>query len=75
MKTGNGLKFCSDQQHAKDLITQVLRQDVRGLQQGRGSTFGQSSVEYMCRLDVLVISFQTNENGILVTNIERQFKA
>lgn len=32
------LKFCKSAQEAMELITQVLRQDIRGVQQGRGKT-------------------------------------
>ncbi len=32
------LKFCKSKTEAIDLITQVLRQDIRGVQQGRGHT-------------------------------------
>ena len=65
---------------AVELITQVLRQDIRGVHQGRGkqqTTFdtltqqatGGSADSYNCTLDGLDIEFATTSNGILVHSI------
>ena len=68
---------------ARELVEQVLRQDVRGIHQGRGAgydagagdgygdgdTSGKTSTSYMCRLDGLEISFTTTEKTIEVCSI------
>ena len=39
------LKFCKDANEAMELVTQVLRQDIRGVQQGRGQVAASGSEE------------------------------
>ena len=43
---GYGLRFCKDAAHARELITQVLRQDVRGVKQGRNGGAGAGDSRY-----------------------------
>lgn len=63
-----------DVKSAEDLIIQVLRQDIRGIAQGRGSQDNASSNsqrDFMCRLDNMEITFNTYETHITVTNISK----
>jgi len=60
------LKFYSDEKEIIDLITQVLRQDIRSVNQGRGVT---NHEPYSCRLDQLHIDFINENNKIIVKNI------
>jgi tRNA-Thr(GGU) m(6)t(6)A37 methyltransferase TsaA len=77
-------KLCSGYQEARDLIVQVLRQDIRGVKQGKRERGTVSSVvkegggvrdaiddhnSYMCRLDSMQVEFETNEKEIIVFNI------
>ena len=68
-----GLRFCSNIEHAKNLIIQVLRQDVRGVKQGRGASMESNALtaasEYMCRLDTMDIRFVTQGENIVVKTI------
>ena len=76
---GNELKFCEDAEHAKSLIMQVLRQDVRGLRARSGSSNTNTNgskggkedpdLAYMCRLDVLEIRFSTTAEEVVVETI------
>lgn len=66
--------FCNTAAQAKELIEQVLRQDVRGVHQGRGfhadiEENGKHTPSYMCRLDGLSIRFVTTERSIRVEEI------
>jgi len=52
------MKLCTSANEARELITQVLRQDIRATHQGRG----QGSAEtYKCRVDSFDIEFTTGE--------------
>lgn len=66
------MKFCEDEVHALHLIEQVLRQDIRGVKQGRieGQNDSSSSPSiYECNLDSLSLEFETTINEVLVTKI------
>jgi hypothetical protein len=68
------LVHCTTAEDAVELITQVLRQDIRGVHQGRGklSTDKEretANLEYMCRLDNMDVRFVTTTSEILVTSI------
>jgi hypothetical protein len=78
-------QLCSTADEAEKLITQVLRQDIRGIHQGRGSVQPLSTDvpntektspnkkvqidEYMCRLDHMMIRFITNDRAIEVISV------
>lgn len=73
-------QLCSTPAEVAELISQVLRQDIRGIHQGRGSTADVSKVhesdssmkhtnEYMCRLDNMLIRFVTNNEAIDVISV------
>ncbi len=77
------LKFCKELNEAVELITQVLRQDIRGVQQGRGQTISSADNQskdrtedstadslFQCRLDAMNISFVTTSEGIHIKKIE-----
>lgn len=72
---GNGAvcAFSGSAERARELIEQVLRQDVRGVHQGRGGAEPDSEI-FMCRLDGLRVSFVTDTMGIEVVNIVRDFR-
>jgi len=62
--------FCDSAVQARELIEQVLRQDVRGVHQGRGNDGdGESGKEFNLRLDGLQIRFLTTKEAINVTSI------
>ena len=68
------LSHCTTSDDAVELITQVLRQDIRGVHQGRGTLSteqegGTTNPEYMCRLDNMDVRFVTTTSEILVTSI------
>jgi hypothetical protein len=57
-------------------LMKVLRQDIRGVHQGRGKETEKNSSPYLCRLDAMDISFQCREGQIIIEKIEeRQRKA
>lgn len=68
VENGN-LKFCSSSEQTKQLVAQVLRQDIRGVHQGRGKSDNNNQL-YQLRLDNMNISFSTQENEILILAIE-----
>lgn len=62
-----GLRLCRDTAHCQELITQVLRQDIRGIAQR-----SQDAQEvYMCNLDSISIQFVTKPTAIEVVSIDR----
>lgn len=68
------LVHCTTVEDAMELITQVLRQDIRGVHQGRGNLATEkdretTNLEYMCRLDNMDVRFITTTSEILVTSI------
>ena len=76
-RTG-ALAHSGSAEKARELVEQVLRQDVRGTHQGRGAgdddgagtgDGGKTSTSYMCRLDGLEISFTTTVKTIEVCSI------
>ena len=79
----NGFKLCYSVNEAKELIVQVLRQDIRGVHQGRGIENKTNKVTisdndndsdistYMCRLDTFEIEFINKQNSIDVIKIKR----
>ena len=75
---------CRTAEEANELITQVLRQDIRGTHQGRGHLSSNETTvasevpvslvqdkkdEYMCRLDTMDIRFITTAAEIRVISI------
>ena len=69
--TSGSTSFFED---AVELITQVLRQDIRGVHQGRGKLVDQqenapSKSSYNCTLDGLEIEFATTSTEIIVQSI------
>jgi len=60
------VQFCRDEEEAVQLVVQVLRQDVRSIHQGRGSSEGPSAKLYHCTLDGMRLSFSTSESEIRV---------
>lgn len=76
-----GMRFCDSFEHGRDLIVQVLRQDVRGVHQGRsdkatksarngnGDEAGAGGETYMCRLDSLEIQFGTTADQVIVRQL------
>ena len=83
METAKQFIHCRTAEEANELITQVLRQDIRGTHQGRGllssnettqpntesSLVNEKKNEYMCRLDTMDIRFITTTAEIRVTSI------
>jgi hypothetical protein len=77
----SGFRLCYTIDEAKELIIQVLRQDIRGVHQGRGidgnssndnnTTTNTSGSSYMCRLDTFEIEFINSHNSIDVIMIKR----
>ena len=73
----SGFRLCYSIDEAKELIIQVLRQDIRGVHQGRGidsnndSNTSSTSNSYMCRLDTFEIEFINSHSSIDVINIKR----
>jgi hypothetical protein len=65
---GDGLRFCADAMHARELITQVLRQDVRGVKQGRVDS-ERAAEMYQVRLDAMDIRFSASPEAMLVHTI------
>jgi hypothetical protein len=76
------MKFCNSVEEFSELTAQVLRQDIRGVHQGRGRVVGkveavggeeeqehQESV-YHCRLDSVLLKFRTTATGIEVIDAE-----
>jgi hypothetical protein len=62
--------FCDSAVQARELIEQVLRQDVRGVHQGRGNDGdGESGKDFNLRLDGLQIRFLTTKEAINVISI------
>lgn len=66
---GQGSRRCADAEHAMELITQVLRQDIRGAHQGRGGADGPAEDAYMCNLDGLTVQFSTRGEEIVVGSV------
>eukprot|EP01041_Mallomonas_annulata_P005752 gene5754-11626_t len=66
------LRYCSDETSATNLITQVLRQDIRSVHQGRGS--GKSPTVYRCQLDAMIVAFLTEEQEVVVVDIRAAMK-
>jgi tRNA (adenine37-N6)-methyltransferase len=65
-----GLQFCRDAIHAMNFITQVLRQDVRGVKQGRAvDLIDEKGQQYMCRLDSMEIHFSVKPENTIVESI------
>ena len=60
------LRFCRDEEQALQLIEQVLRQDVRGVKQGR---VGDSASVFFANLDSLRIEFTTSGEQVRVDKI------
>lgn len=60
------LRFCRDEEQASQLIEQVLRQDVRGVKQGR---VGDSASVFFANLDSLRIEFTTSGEQVRVDKI------
>ena len=80
MAMDRALVHCTTALEATELITQVLRQDIRGVHQGRGrQTTGSASApapgtnadlaDYMCRLDRMEIRFVTTPTEIVVRSV------
>ena len=81
----DGFKLCYNINEAKELIVQVLRQDIRGVHQGRGienktktnnnnnnnNDDDDDVSTYMCRLDTFEIEFINKQNSIDVIKIKR----
>lgn len=63
------MKLCADANEAQQLITQVLRQDIRATHQGRGQDSHTSEQTYKCRLDNFDIDFITGNDNIFVNKI------
>ncbi len=61
------LKFYNNEKEIMELITQVLRQDIRSINQGRGAA--NNHEPYSCRLDQLYIDFINENNQIIVKNL------
>ena len=70
--TAKMLRFCKDAAHAVELITQVLRQDVRGVKQGRVSQEqdGDTHQSYMVRLDCMSIDVSFLVDKVIVVSIK-----
>ena len=81
----DGFKLCYNINEAKELIVQVLRQDIRGVHQGRGienktntttnnddnnNNDNDDVSKYMCRLDTFEIEFINKQNSIDVIKIK-----
>ena len=64
-----GMRYSKSYEHGRDLIVQCLRQDVRGVHQGRGEATSSQEL-YMCRLDTLEINFQTTADNVLVRSVQ-----
>jgi tRNA-Thr(GGU) m(6)t(6)A37 methyltransferase TsaA len=65
------LRMCRSVQHAVDLITQVLRQDIRGAKGRNGEAQAKEASEvYECRLDTLTLTFTTAADHINIATIE-----
>ena len=77
-------RFCKNALHAQHLITQVLRQDIRGVRQGRNTTSikdidtntnhvtvskEESGQEYMVRLDAMVIDVCFYNDKVVVNRV------
>lgn len=73
------LRHCDDASHAQEFITQVLRQDIRGIHQGRNelksrdnrTARNNDSDIYECNLDNMCIKFVTLDNEIRVISIDK----
>lgn len=61
--------FCDSAAQAKELVEQVLRQDVRGVHQGRGNDGESWPQEFNLRLDGMQIRFVTTKSAITVTSV------
>ncbi len=80
-----GMRFCRSLKHGRDLVVQCLRQDVRGVHQGRGGGHVDDNTDkddggsngdkpgaaemYMCRLDSLEIKFDTSAEQVVVREL------
>lgn len=71
----NELKFCESEDDAVNLIRQVLRQDIRGIHQGRlmaeNNCDDMSVSNFNCRLDNMIIHFDTLDSEIVIKSISK----
>ena len=63
------LRFCESEAQALQLIEQVLRQDIRGVKQGRVGGSSSPSTPFYANLDTLRIEFTTSDLDVLVERI------
>ena len=74
LATSKRLKFCASKEDIMMLITQVLRQDIRSVYQGRGSKDEGPIGSYECTLDSVVVQFSTHKEYIQIDAVELKSK-